>query len=86
MTKGDRSSQGALYQDFDALTEYLTDVSGHSQDIIAKFFNKNAKGANLNQSNKSADPLNIGNAYQEMVKGFIGGSRHLDAATIRIVG
>ncbi|NNL88510.1 MAG: class I poly(R)-hydroxyalkanoic acid synthase [Marinicaulis sp.] len=48
----------------------MTEVSGRSQDIISKFFNRSTDVSDFAKGNKSADPLNIGNAYQEMVKGF----------------
>jgi len=58
-----------LYEDFDALSEYLTDISGKSQEAIAEFFGKNA-GFRKTPGKLNADPLNVGQAFQEMMKGM----------------
>ncbi len=61
--------RSSIFQDFDALTEYLTDVSGKSRDVIADFF---ASNPDLRQATGQlpADPLNVGDAFQEMMKGL----------------
>ncbi|MEM9495879.1 MAG: class I poly(R)-hydroxyalkanoic acid synthase [Pseudomonadota bacterium] len=57
-----------LYEDFDALSEYLTNVSGKSQDMIREFFvNQNFQRA---ASDMGQDPLNVGEAFQEVMKGL----------------
>ncbi len=63
------AANGSLFQDFDALTEYLTNVSGKSRDVISEFF---ANNPDLRQATGQlpADPLNIGDAFQEMLKGL----------------
>ena len=66
---GRDTAQNSLFQDFDALTEYLTNVSGKSRDVITEFF---ANNPDLRQATGQlpADPLNIGDAFQEMLKGL----------------
>lgn len=66
-TAKDKNSK--IYQDFDALSEYLTDISGKSQDVIQEFF---AKQTDIRKVTGELphDPLNVGEAYQEMVKGL----------------
>ena len=66
-TGKDKNSK--IYQDFDALSEYLTDISGKSQDVIQEFF---AKQTDIRKVTGELphDPLNVGEAYQEMVKGL----------------
>ena len=68
---GDRTTaEGAkIYQDFDALSEYLTEISGKSQNVIQEFF---AKQTDLRRMTGELphDPLNINEAYQEVVKGL----------------
>ncbi|MEM1396304.1 MAG: class I poly(R)-hydroxyalkanoic acid synthase [Pseudomonadota bacterium] len=59
-----------MIEDFDALSTYLTDVSGKSQEVISEFFGKNAEILDIAQGKKSADPLNISEAYKEMMEGF----------------
>ncbi len=58
-----------LYEDFEALSKYLTDVSGKSQDVVREFFAKQGdlRGAS---GELPADPLNVGEAFQEMMKGL----------------
>ena len=65
----DKAPPGSIFQDFDALTEYLTDVSGKSRGVLTEFFTKNA---DLRQAagQLSSDPLNVGDAFQEMLKGL----------------
>ena len=58
----------SLYQDFDALSEYLTDVTGKSQEVLREFVAHN-QGARMT-GQIAADPLNVGEAFQEMLKGL----------------
>lgn len=58
-----------LYEDYDALTAYLTDITGKSQDVVREYFThrplmRRAAG------DLPVDPLNIGEAFQEMLKGL----------------
>ena len=59
----------SLYQDFDALSEYLTEVSGRSQEVIREFAVRNQDLRRLT-GEIPADPLNVGEAFQEMLKGL----------------
>lgn len=59
----------SIFQDFDTLSEYLTTVSGKSQSLIADFFAKNPDLKRVN-GEMPADPLNVSDAFQEVVKGF----------------
>ncbi len=59
----------SLYQDFDALSEYLTEVSGRSQEVIREFAVRNQDLRRLT-GEIPADPLNVGEAFQEMIKGL----------------
>jgi polyhydroxyalkanoate synthase len=59
----------SIYEDFDALSEYLTDVSGRSQEVIREFFDRNRDMRRLT-GELSSDPLNVGEAFQEMMKGL----------------
>ncbi|WP_428409385.1 class I poly(R)-hydroxyalkanoic acid synthase [Hyphococcus sp.] len=63
------SEQRSLYQDFDALSEYLTEVSGRSQEVLREFAVRNQDIRRFT-GQLSADPLNIGEAFQEMLKGL----------------
>ena len=56
----------SLLDDFDSLSEYLAEVTGKSQELVSEFFVKNA--ANLQPGGSiEADPLNIGESFQEMM-------------------
>ncbi|MBI1392468.1 MAG: class I poly(R)-hydroxyalkanoic acid synthase [Alphaproteobacteria bacterium] len=66
----DSDKHESIIEDFDALASYLADVSGKSQDVIAEFFGKNREIIELAQGRRPADPLNIGEAYKEMLEGF----------------
>lgn len=59
----------SIYEDFDALSEYLTDISGRSQEVIREFFDRNRDMRRLTGELPS-DPLNVGEAFQEMMKGL----------------
>ncbi len=66
----ERDAQASLIEDFDALSSYLADVSGKSQDVIAEFLGKNRDMVDIAQGRRSADPLNVGEAYKEMMQGL----------------
>lgn len=57
----------SLVEDFDALSEYLVDVSGTGQEVVREFFVKNADAMKVATGHKSADPLNVGESFQEMM-------------------
>ncbi len=63
----DASESRSMFEDFDALSSYLTDVTGKSQEVIAEFFVKNADALKVAAGQKSADPLNVGQSFQEMM-------------------
>lgn len=58
-----------LYEDFDALSEYLTNISGTSQEVIKDFFAKQSDVRRVT-GELPTDPLNVGEAFQEMIKGL----------------
>ena len=64
---GDKSS---IFQDFDALTEYLTEISGKSGEVISEFFTNNPDLRRTAAGELPADPLNVGDALQEVMKGL----------------
>ncbi|MEO1251941.1 MAG: class I poly(R)-hydroxyalkanoic acid synthase [Pseudomonadota bacterium] len=57
------------FQDFDSLTEYLTEISGKSQNLISNFF---ANNPDLRKATGQlpTDPLNVGDAFQEVMNGL----------------
>ncbi len=57
----------SLVEDFDALADYIADMTGKSQQVIGEFFVKNADAMKVASGQKSADPLNVGEAFQEMM-------------------
>ncbi len=56
-----------LIEDFDALSEYITEVAGTSQTVVGELLSKNADAIKLATGQRSADPLNVGEAFQEMM-------------------
>ena len=64
------SAEKRLVEDFDALSEYLVDVSGKSQEVIREFFVHNAKAMPAPGKQMAADPLNLNEAFQEMMQGL----------------
>ena len=64
-----QNGERPLYEDFDALTTYLTGISGKSQELISEYF---ANPENLRRTPASCRviPLNVGEAFQEMMKGL----------------
>lgn len=59
----------ALYEDFDALSEYLTNISGTGQEVVREFFTKHGDMRRVT-GDLPSDPLNVGEAFQEMMKGL----------------
>ncbi|MFZ5618370.1 MAG: PHA/PHB synthase family protein [Pseudomonadota bacterium] len=57
----------SLIEDFDALSEYLVDVTGAGQEVVRDFFVKNTDAMKVATGQKSADPLNVGESFQEMM-------------------
>ena len=57
----------SLFQDFDAMSEYLTDISGRSQEVLREFAVRNQNSRRLTGEIPN-DPLNVGEAFQEMMK------------------
>jgi polyhydroxyalkanoate synthase len=60
----------SLVGDFDALTEYLVEITGKSQEVVRDYFAKNADILKAGPTERAADPLNVGEALQEMMKGL----------------
>lgn len=60
----------SLYEDFDALSEYLADISGASTELIREFFTRQSGALEIAQGKRAADPLNVGEAFQEMMEGL----------------
>lgn len=59
-----------LFEDFDALSEYLADVTGKGQEVVREFFVKSADARRIAAGDRPADPLNVGEAFQEMMQGL----------------
>ncbi|MFN0025221.1 MAG: PHA/PHB synthase family protein, partial [Parvularculaceae bacterium] len=57
----------SLIEDFDALSNYITDMTGKSQSVIGEFFVNNANAMKMSSGPPSADPLNVGEAFKEMM-------------------
>ncbi|GJL91366.1 MAG: class I poly(R)-hydroxyalkanoic acid synthase [Hyphococcus sp.] len=57
----------SLFQDYDAMAEYLTDITGRSQEVLREFAVRNQDTRRLT-GEISNDPLNVGEAFQEMMK------------------
>lgn len=56
----------SMLDDFDALSEYVADVTGRSQEVIKDYF-VHSPQLKLARGEKAADPLNVGEAFQEML-------------------
>ncbi|MEL7486761.1 MAG: hypothetical protein AAGJ87_06050, partial [Pseudomonadota bacterium] len=61
--------QKALFEDFDSLSEYLVDVTGKSQEVVREFFVHHPE-LKVVRGERPADPLNVGEAFQEMMSGL----------------
>ena len=59
----------ALFEDFDSLSEYLADVTGKSQEVVREFFTHHPE-LKVMRGERAPDPLNIGEAFQEMMTGL----------------
>lgn len=58
----------SLIEDFDALSEYVADVTGASQDVVREFFVKHAdRPVKIATGQHSVDPLNVGESFKEMM-------------------
>lgn len=57
----------SVFDDFDTLSEYLTEVSGKSQEVVREFAARNQDPRRMT-GEISHDPLNVGEAFQEMLK------------------
>ncbi|NWG72325.1 MAG: class I poly(R)-hydroxyalkanoic acid synthase [Parvularculaceae bacterium] len=64
------AGQRSLIEDFDALSEYLVEITGKSQEVIKDFFTKTPSGLKMTGGETTADPLNVGEAFQEMMRGL----------------
>ncbi len=60
----------SIIEDFDTLSEYLVDVSGRSQDVVREFFARQSAPPNFAGPGNPTDPMNVGEAFQEMMKGL----------------
>jgi polyhydroxyalkanoate synthase len=56
----------SLIEDFDTLSEYIAEITGRSQEVVREFFVSNARLMQAGGA-PSADPLNVGEAFQEMM-------------------
>ena len=57
-----------LIEDFDALSEYLASVSGKGQELVRTYFARSATApAQFAAGKESADPLNVGESFREMM-------------------
>ena len=57
-----------VFEDFDALSGYLADVTGKSQEVVREFFAAQAENPmKIATGQKSVDPLNVGEAFNEMM-------------------
>ncbi len=66
------ASQGhkSPLEDFDSLSEYLTGITGKSQEVVREFFISNAESLKGGPADIQADPLHVGEAFQEMMAGL----------------
>lgn len=58
-----------MFQDFDTLSEYLTEVTGTSQEVLRDYF---ARQQDMRRYTGELpnDPMNVGEAFQEVMKGL----------------
>ncbi|MEO0833640.1 MAG: class I poly(R)-hydroxyalkanoic acid synthase [Pseudomonadota bacterium] len=66
---GNDADTDSIYGDFDALSEYLTDITGRSQEVWRDFVTQNPDFKTLT-GEMSADPLNVSEAFSELMKGL----------------
>ncbi|MFQ5562866.1 MAG: PHA/PHB synthase family protein [Parvularculaceae bacterium] len=62
----DVGSPKSLFEDFDALSEYLTQITGKSQEVVREFFTHHAD-LRSTARRLAADPLNVSEAFREMM-------------------
>jgi len=60
------ADENNLIDDFDALSEYLADVSGKSQEALREVFARQSDLKNISDP-KSGDPLNVSESMREMM-------------------
>lgn len=57
-----------IIEDFDNLSEYIADVTGKSQEVVREFFvTHSGTPAKIAAGHASVDPLNVGEAFNEMM-------------------
>ena len=64
---GAARDDSSLIEDFDALSDYVAEISGTGQEVIRDFFLKQSDAMKVATGKKSADPLNVGESFQEMM-------------------
>ncbi len=64
----DGEAEKSLFEDFDALSEYLVETTGAGQEVVRDFFMKQGDALKVATGKKSADPLNVGESFQEMMQ------------------
>ncbi len=58
----------SVFEDFDALSGYLADVTGKGQEVVREFFVAHADDpVKMATGQKTVDPLNVGEAFNEMM-------------------
>ncbi len=64
----EKADDKSMFEDFDALSGYLSDVTGKSQEVVREFFVQHADNpVKVATGQKSVDPLNVGEAFNEMM-------------------
>ncbi len=58
-----------MYADFDALSEYISDITGKSQDVFNDYIQQNPDFKKVT-GELALDPLNVNEAFQELIKGL----------------
>ncbi|GAB4516376.1 MAG: class I poly(R)-hydroxyalkanoic acid synthase [Amphiplicatus sp.] len=56
----------SLFEDFDALSAYLADVTGASQELVREFFVRNPN-LQVVRGERPVDPLNLSDSFREMM-------------------
>ena len=64
----DSGAEKSLFEDFDALSEYLVETTGAGQEVVRDFFMKQGDALKVATGKKSADPLNVGESLKEMME------------------
>ena len=68
-TQQEARANNDLFGDFDALSEYMTEITGRSQEVLKDFMVQNPDFKAMT-GEMPADPLNVGEAFQELLKGM----------------